>query len=309
MPSPTSHLSQPIYFLPGPPYPPSMRHTPYGESAELPISAYTTYIQPGPVFQTAYDDMGYSHMPVRAMRPASTSSSDSPDEILMTPFMVQGNQGLDPTQYVSYIQSQPAFAPSVTPMPIGLQLNGISGMYGPSTARTSSASIQTVNNPEATEHQGPTVEQPVQPPLCRRHTDSLPFSHSPLKRTIMGSSKPYDSSPSERLRRPLSAIDTPINSRGMGFLAIDNAYVAKQRIACQGCREKKLKCTGASPVCYNCSKKGRTQCKYVSTVRRRGPGKKRLDAEARAVDEGYSADSAPGIPAQYAFWAGGDGQS
>ncbi|KAJ9124430.1 hypothetical protein QFC24_003218 [Naganishia onofrii] len=173
-----------------------MRHPQYIENTESPMPAFSTYIQPGPVFQPGRDDMGCIDLPMQSVRPVSSSSSESPDEIILTPYMVQGSQSFNATPYMHYIQADPAYTPSAIPMPMGAPVDGGNGM-----------------------------------------------------------------------------------------------------------------CTGATPVCYNCSKKGRTQCKYVSTVRRRGPGKKRLAAEARAVKEGYYADSTPGIPAQYAFWAGGDGQS
>ncbi|KAJ9123249.1 hypothetical protein QFC22_001445 [Naganishia vaughanmartiniae] len=307
IPNAGSHLSQPIYFLPGYTHSPSMRQASYVETAEPSSSAFPSYMLPGPVLQTPYHDLRYSHVPLQSLRPVSSSSSGSPDEILMTPFLVQGSHGPDATPYLSYLQAEPTYTPSVMPIPMGPRPKAASGTYAASTGRTSSASTQTVYE-RHTEDSNPKDERPIPPPLRRRHTDSLPFSDSPLKRPTSVAAKPYGS-PADRLRRPLSAVDHPMNSLGMGSLRLDNSYVAKQRIACQGCREKKLKCTGAHPVCYNCSKKGRTMCQYVSTVRRRGPGKKRLAAEARAVEEGYYADSTSGIPAQYAFWAGGDGQS
>lgn len=212
-----------------------MRHPAYAENAGQSISAFSTYIHPGPVYQTAHDDMGYSHMPMQPLRPVSSSSSESPDEILMTPFMVQGSHSLNATPYLSYIQAEPTYASSVMPMSMQSQPKGISGMYTPSTGRTSAVSIQTAHEPRFPEIQSSTAEQPLPPPLRRRHTDSLPFSDGPLKRPAGIATKPYDST-SDRLRRPLSAINHPTNTLGMGFLGLDNSYVAKQRIACQGCR-------------------------------------------------------------------------
>ena len=134
------------------------------------------------------------------------------------------------------------------------------------------------------------------------------------------------------------------------MLSMDNTFMAKQRIACEGCRGKfdilhvdiarsllwpismqssqetqvspslsehhessltslTQRCTGSRPVCYNCAKKGRTLCHYVKEIKRRGPGKKRLESEAKAKAEGYYTESTSGVPAQFAFWTGqGDGQ-
>jgi hypothetical protein len=236
MPNPTSHLSQPIYFLPGPPYPPAMRHPQYIENTESPMPTFSTYIQPRPVFQPGRDDMGCIDLPMQSVRPVSSSSSESPDEIILTPYMVQGSQSFNATPYMHYIQADPAYTPSAIPMPMGAPVDGANGMYASSsTVRTSSTSIQNLQEPYAKENPKPTTERSIPPSLRRRHTDSLPFSEGPLKHPTRVPVKPYDNA-SDRLRRPISAMDYPLNSLGTGFLELDNNYVAKQRIACQGCR-------------------------------------------------------------------------
>ncbi|WVO16146.1 hypothetical protein L204_103816 [Cryptococcus depauperatus] len=45
-----------------------------------------------------------------------------------------------------------------------------------------------------------------------------------------------------------------------------------QRISCDGCRIKKVKCPGDRPQCSNCTRKDRI-CTYPAVVRRRGPDK------------------------------------
>ncbi|KAL5482405.1 hypothetical protein ACEPAI_8999 [Sanghuangporus weigelae] len=54
----------------------------------------------------------------------------------------------------------------------------------------------------------------------------------------------------------------------------------KIEVACNFCRQRKMKCDGLRPTCRNCARKG-NECKYIEEVRRRGPGKKKKAIDAR----------------------------
>nr|QWQ79350.1 Zn 2Cys6 transcription factor [Sanghuangporus sanghuang] len=62
----------------------------------------------------------------------------------------------------------------------------------------------------------------------------------------------------------------------------------KIEVACNFCRQRKMKCDGLRPTCKNCQRKGH-QCEYIEEVRRRGPGKKKKAIERsskRELEEG-----------------------
>ncbi|KAG6836141.1 hypothetical protein H0H93_010974 [Arthromyces matolae] len=50
---------------------------------------------------------------------------------------------------------------------------------------------------------------------------------------------------------------------------------ARVYVACVQCRARKIRCDGAKPVCYNCSKRvnGGSECNYDAIPKRRGPDK------------------------------------
>ncbi|KAL5519800.1 hypothetical protein ACEPAG_1460 [Sanghuangporus baumii] len=54
----------------------------------------------------------------------------------------------------------------------------------------------------------------------------------------------------------------------------------KIEVACNFCRQRKMKCDGLRPTCKNCARKG-NECTYIEEVRRRGPGKKKKAIDAR----------------------------
>lgn len=58
-------------------------------------------------------------------------------------------------------------------------------------------------------------------------------------------------------------------------------------IACHTCRSRKLKCDGAKPKCYNCTRRKEPECSYDQVLRRRGPGKKpKTGRRAKAGKDG-----------------------
>ncbi|KAL5501824.1 hypothetical protein ACEPAH_9085 [Sanghuangporus vaninii] len=61
----------------------------------------------------------------------------------------------------------------------------------------------------------------------------------------------------------------------------------KIEVACNFCRQRKMKCDGEKP-CRNCLRKGH-KCEYIEEVRRRGPGKKKKSigrSSKRELEEG-----------------------
>ncbi|KAF7314507.1 Zn(2)-C6 fungal-type domain-containing protein [Mycena kentingensis (nom. inval.)] len=62
------------------------------------------------------------------------------------------------------------------------------------------------------------------------------------------------------------AVDQPLTTQGKPR--------ARVYVACIQCRTRKIRCDGAKPVCYNCTKRtGSNDCDYDSVPKRRGPDK------------------------------------
>ncbi|TRM64024.1 hypothetical protein BD626DRAFT_493530 [Schizophyllum amplum] len=63
-------------------------------------------------------------------------------------------------------------------------------------------------------------------------------------------------------------------------------------IACDFCRQRKLRCTGAKPKCKACEDRAQ-ECSYVPNLRRRGPGKNRGSNRRNLRDETGERESTP----------------
>ncbi|TRM64026.1 hypothetical protein BD626DRAFT_568626 [Schizophyllum amplum] len=81
---------------------------------------------------------------------------------------------------------------------------------------------------------------------------------------------PEGSSSHKRARRDKAPIpldpSQPLTTRGKPR--------ARVYVACQQCRNRKIRCDGAKPACHNCTVKGVSECNYDPIPRRRGPDKK-----------------------------------
>ncbi|KAF8798963.1 hypothetical protein BYT27DRAFT_7202696 [Phlegmacium glaucopus] len=71
----------------------------------------------------------------------------------------------------------------------------------------------------------------------------------------------------------------------------------KTAVACNFCRGRKLRCNGAKPSCYNCTVR-KFECEYVSTQRRRGPGKAPKGSRSRKGRSEHSGSSSVNIEHQ-----------
>lgn len=65
--------------------------------------------------------------------------------------------------------------------------------------------------------------------------------------------------------------------RGVHLLSIDHGGDSIFNVTLTG---RKLRCNGATPTCYNCTVRN-FECEYVSTQRRRGPGKAKKGSRSK----------------------------
>lgn len=182
----------------------------------------------------------YAPIPSQSSRPVSASSSGSPEETLMTPLLVHDTHPDLPTQYMTPMTSSSSFS---TPSTMLGLLHGVEGMSCVSFPPPGSFAHDVHSSGHS-----PSAPSRVQPPrLARRHTGDLPFSDSPLSRSGQHSRKPYDLA-YHPLRQPSSYNGSQGNHFPNPMLSLENTYMAKQRIACEGCR-----CESHPFVRGNCS--------------------------------------------------------
>lgn len=214
-----------VYLMPGQFSSPS--YTTYDNHLNSYPVTYTSCQQPAPL--PIYQSTPHPYFPttLQPSRPVtSSSSSGSPDQMLMTPLMVDDMHHVENHRhYMTSIALEPPFSTPSTMQGLAHGLEGMSCLphYG-SGGFTKSSGFE-----EA-------AAVPHQPPLLlRRNTDDLPFTDSPLSRSPPHQRKPYDVA-SHHLRRPLSHHDYQSNGPPNAVLSLDNNFLTKQRIACQGCR-------------------------------------------------------------------------
>lgn len=184
---------------------------------------YTTSQPPSmPLYQ--HTPFAYNPTALQQSRPVTSSSSGSPDEVLMTPVLHTELQHSDNSSH--YVSSMAFESPFLTsPSMLGLA-HGLEGM---------SCLPQPISATLGSEHQDAIITSHRPPPLARRNTDDLPFTDSPLSRGTTYRHKPYDDT-SSVLKPPSSHLNYPSDGQRTAQLSLDNNFRDKQRIACQGCR-------------------------------------------------------------------------
>lgn len=212
---------RPLYMMGGSYHSPSFttwhsRIDPYPQT-------YTT-LQPPPIPLYQQTSFAYNPTALQQSRPVTSSSSGSPDEALMTPLLHTESQHTDnQSQYLSSMAFESPF--STSPSMLGLA-HGLEGM---------SCLPQPVSPSFSSDYQKTSTTSHQPPPLARRNTDDLPFTDSPLSRSATYRQKPYDVT-SSHTQRPSSHLNYQSGGKPTAQLSVDNNFLAKQRIACQGCR-------------------------------------------------------------------------
>lgn len=203
-----------------------------GQHSSPSYVAYNHHLQPCPTYTSLqhpslslYQNtpLTYSPMAMQQSRPVTSSSSGSPDEALMTPLLGHDpQQSGDQSQYFSTMPLESPFA--ISPSMIGLS-HGLKGM---------SCLPQTISGAFASADQDASRNALRPPPLPKRNTDDLPFTDSPLSRSVPSRQKPYDVKPRPTQRPTSMEFYSSVNPTAV--LSLDNNFLGKQRIACQGCR-------------------------------------------------------------------------
>jgi hypothetical protein len=224
----------PIYVAGGQHFVTSPSYMPYDQRADqLPVQYVNCPPSMSlPTYQYTTAPFTYAPIPSQSSRPVSSSSSSSPEETLMTPLLVNDTHFDRTTHYMTPLTTDTSFSASSTMMALP---HGAGDM-----------SCATYHQPSFSAHDshlsGPSQLAPSQvqpPPLPRRHTGELPFSDTPLSRSGPRSYKPYDLA-YHPLRQPSSYTDSQGNPLPNAVMSLHNTYMAKQRIACEGCRCKFL---------------------------------------------------------------------
>lgn len=152
----------------------------------------------------------------------------------MTPLLMHDPTSDHATHYVAPMTLDSSFS---TPTTISGLPQGMEGMSCVSFPQPGvfAYDMQPAGIPQSVPPQVQPLLQP--PPLPRRSTGDLPFSDSPLSRSGPRSRKPYDLA-YHPTRQPVSYTNSQGQPSPAPMLSMHDTFMAKQRIACEGCRGK-----------------------------------------------------------------------
>ena len=201
------------------------------EHQSMPCMASQPYVH-----VPAYQYLPSSHFTQATMlsqssRPASASSSGSPEEILMTPLLVENSLA---RHYMTPVTLDSSFSTPTTMSGVPHSTDGMACVPLPQPGFFA----YDTQSPSLPQSVPPQAQATAQLPSCpRRSGRDLPFSDSPLSRSAPRSRKPYDLA-DHPMRQPWSYMNAQGQPASGTVISMDNTYMAKQRIACEGCRGK-----------------------------------------------------------------------